>query len=254
MIKQSKRLDLALRMAHEALGGMTRTHWLCFGGLWAVVQNNGIIPDDDLDFCVYYEDQDWKKLVRNFEQRGYKCSKVLLNDTNPAEAVYAGFNHRDNVNLPDDEKYPHICLSFWYRSHGYRWYCHDQNKEVSGEGVPSSGYFFKGIPEKLVDHPDMFRMAEWPGIPGATKVMVPRFPGEILDCLYPDWAYRKQRYQVEYGVVDLERSVSVYQGGAMARHRVHCRSMANWNNEGYINDQLEQSGKDYMAMLRRTRK
>ena len=212
-------------------------YWLGFGGLWGLVRNEGVIPDGDLDLCTFYGG-DWRRLVRCFQNNGYTLAKALLNDTDPKNIVYCGFNR---------EGFPHICVSFWYLHNGIRYYCHDQHHEVGGEGVPPSGYFFKGVPECHLEH---FRMVEWPGIRQDTHIRVPRMPGALLDYSYPDWAYQKQRYNLLKHEINKEKTVSIFKGGAISPYMVHMKSMAQWNNKGYIDQQLEAGKNKWLAKLK----
>jgi len=212
-------------------------YWLGFGGLWGLVKNDGVIPDGDLDLCAFYG-ADWRKLIKCFQNSGYTLAKALLNDTDRAQCVYCGFNR---------EGYPHICVSFWYPHNGIRYYCHDQHHEVTGEGVPPAGYFFKGVPECHLEH---FRMVEWPGIRQDTKISVPRLPGALLDYSYPDWAYQKQRYNILKHEIDKEHTVSVFKGGAISPYMVHVKSMAQWGDAGYINQQIEAGKVKWLAKLK----
>lgn len=225
-------INAVMRCSNTGWNERSVPYWLCFGALWGIVMNRGVVPDGDLDLCTYYG-QDWKFIRHGFESRGYKCSKVLLNDVDRESALYMGFE-------PHDHSMPHICLSFWYLHDGIRYYCHDQHHEVHGEGVPAHGYSFKGVPDVLVDPGrENWSMVEWPGISGSVKVRVPTSPGGILDALYPAWAYRKQRYNPkDHQVID-EKCTSVYHGGAISRWMVHVDSMRQWDDAKHVGDQLK---------------
>jgi len=69
--------------------------------------------------------------------------------------------------------------------------------------------------------------------------------GEMLDYLYPDWAYQKQRYDVRSGQVDKSRMVSYHRGGARSPYSVHVKSMSEFNNKDGISAQLIESAKNY---------
>ena len=222
----------------SALSGIE--HWLGFGGLFGIVKNFGIIPDADFDFCVFYK-ANWEDIVRKMELRGYRCSRVLLNDIDRKYALYAGFNRPG---------YPHVCLSFWYHSHDAYWYCHDQKHEVSGVGVPS-GYWFKGIPDSMIG-PGMFFMAEWPGISQTFKVNVPIFAGSILDHCYPCWAYNKQRFNISGSkTVDLSKMGAVRAGHAVSPLMVQVDSMKRWKDDRYISLEMEKGRKLWESEVRR---
>lgn len=223
-------ISSAMRCSNTAAGAQSVRYWLCFGGLWGIVQNNGIIPDGDLDLCCYYG-EDWRPIAHAFKRHGYDNTKVLVNDTDKDKALYAAFESKD-------EDLPHICLSFWYEHAGVRYYCHDQHHEVHGVGVPEHGYSFKGVPAGLVeDTPENFFFCEWPGIPGSIKVRVPRSPGGILDHLYPAWPYRRQRYMAKYEVVP-DKMVCYHRGGAISPYMIHVKSMAEWANSRLVSDRL----------------
>lgn len=240
----SKELEQTIRTINEVFGSAHEQYWLCFGGLWGLVMNSGVIPDGDLDLCTYYG-VNRDRIEKCFKSHGYVMSKAILDDVT-GKTLYCGFN---GAGLP------HICLSFWYQSNGYRWYCHDENKDLNGPGVPASGYTFKGIPEDLVDISEKFRLVEWPGISGKYKIRVPRFPGAILDCLYEDWAYRKQRYTPkDYQIIE-EKCVSYHQGGvSVPQIKIHINSMAEWNNTAEISNKIAESKLKHRTYLKTTQK
>ena len=198
-------------------------YWLCFGGLYGQISNQGIVPDGDLDICVMYG-EDYRAIVESFARQRYTMQRVLLNDTDQNRALYAGFN-RPGM--------PHVCVSFWYLHEGKRWWCHDSLNELRGVGVPSV-YNLKGCPE---DYLQSFRYAEWPGIPCRTKVRVPDKGPSILDLCYPGWAYKMQRYQVEHYRPQWDKIVSVndplYARGrffenAASPYQAKLKSMREW--------------------------
>lgn len=215
-------------------------YWLSFGALWAIVQNRGIIPDRDLDICTYYG-QPWQNIARGIETHGYKIMKVMVDDTCKEKAVYMNFEHAT---------LPHICVSFWYPNKGISYFCHDEKHEVNGIGVPASGYFFKGLPTDLITGNERFTMVEYPGLPGSIKIRVPKMPGQFLDMFYPSWAYRVQRYSAHY-TVDETKTVSVYRGSAMSPNRVHVTTMAQWEDEQYVTEQLTESKKLWLEKLKK---
>jgi hypothetical protein len=168
-------------------------------------------------------------------------SKALLSDTDQ-KPLYCSFG--------SEAGYPHICLSFWYEHKGIAYYCHDQKHEVEGIGVPKSGYWFRGVPISCISE---FKMVEWPGIPQTAKIRVPRFPGIMLDSMYPDWAYKIQKYNIGKGnkVID-EKMDSYYHGGACSPYEVHVTSMRQWQDEKYINEQLSESLRKWKVKLKNT--
>lgn len=210
-----------------------------------MIQNFGVIPDGDFDLCTYYG-QDHKRLAKAFEGSPgrYIMTKALMSDKEPDKALYCSFGSQVGL--------PHICLSFWYLHEGIRYYCHDQHHEVEGTGIPKSGYYFRGLPALLVDEDENnFRMAEWPGINQMTKVRVPRFPGMVLDNLYPDWAYRRQRYEIgKPGKIDLDRMASYHKGGAVSPYAVHVQSMKDFGNTKYIQEELSKSKQAWTVRLK----
>jgi hypothetical protein len=240
MIGPSDILEKTIKVITLAFRTAGIDYWLGFGGLWGLVQNGGVIPDDDLDFCTFYG-ANWKRLKQVLESRGYTMTKALQNDADPENVLYMGFNKKD---------WPHICVSFWYPHNGIRYYCHDQNFEVTNGsvGVPASGYYFKGIPESCLQE---FRYVEWPGIVQNVKVRVPRFPGAILDHCYPDWGYIKQRYTISHEhQIDPDKTISVFKGGAVSPYMVHVKSMHQWSDSRYINQQIEAGRQKWLNRLK----
>jgi hypothetical protein len=238
----SKQLEGTLRLLYEAFG---RTGWwLGFGGLWGLVMNGGVIPDGDLDICMLYP-TDWKKVVSAMKSRGYVCSKVLLNDAEPENALYAGFNRKG---------FPHICISFWYPYCDVRYFCHDEKHTSSGVCVPKDGYWLKGVPGWAVENSEAFHLVDWPGLPGSVQVSVPIWPGVILDHCYPLWAFKKQRYvPTGYGDVRPESCASYHKGGAISPYRIHVRSMKELSDINKIKSQSEVNKIDYYSRLKNLR-
>lgn len=225
-------LESALRIADHSFRFSGSPYWLSFGGLWGIVRNEGTIPDHDLDFCTYYG-QDYRKIQAAFKSRGYEMTKVLVSDTDKDKAVYASLSSTKGL--------PHICLSFWYLHDGVRYYCHDQKHEVEGVGVPKSGYWFRGVPANLVEE-NRIRYVEWPGVNQQYKVRVPRFAGAVLDHLYIDWAYQKQRHEIgQDRQVLRDRCKSYHKGGATSPYEVHVASMGQWSDQKHIEAELEKS-------------
>lgn len=240
MLQPGKGIETAVKIINMAMGYAKVQYWLCFGGLWGLIMNKGVIPDGDLDICVLYG-EDYKRIQKSFSScpGGYTMAHAMLDDTDRSKALHCSFN--------SSQGFPHICLSFWYLHKGIRYYCHDQNFEVHGEGVPPSGYWFKGVPESAIGET---RLVEWPGINQMAKISVPRLPGAILDHLYPDWAYRKQRYEVKRNQVQEDKMVSYHKGGAVSPYRVHVQSMAQFRDEKYIGKELGNSRREYEALLK----
>jgi hypothetical protein len=236
----SKELECALRVIDNVMKYADTKYWLCFGGLWALVQNDGVIPDGDLDLCTYYG-TDFRKIERAFagSPGQYAMTRAMVDDTAPENALYCSFSSGCG--------FPHICLSFWYLHNGIRYYCHDSLREVEGVGSPKSGFFFRGIPGEYVENiPGNFREVEWPGVNQMAKVRVPRLHvGAILDMLYPDWPYKKQRYEVRTGRVDPSRMASYHKGGAVSPYNVHVKSMADFKNGELVAMQLSKSKQEY---------
>ena len=240
MLEPCKKLESAISVINQVMNYSQAKYWLSFGALYGLIRNNGVIPDSDLDICVNYG-TDHNKIVKAFSGSPgrYNCTKVLLSDTDRTHALYAAFSSAAG--------YPHICLSFWYEHDGIAYYCHDQKKEVEGEGVPAAGYFFKGVPVECIQE---FKMVEWPGIPQMTKIRVPRFPGRMLDNMYPDWAYRIQKYNVENYRVNEEKLDSYHKAGATSPYEIHVTSMAQFKDSRYIKDQLSKSRLRWDAKLK----
>jgi hypothetical protein len=252
MVKPCKGLQNSIRIIQQVFRLSGEKYWLSFGGLFGIVMRDGIIPDSDLDICTYYG-ANWQRIKKTFERCGYRFIKALRSDTDPEQVLYCSFeDNHSGFGGDKDNHMPHICLSFWYPHGDKYYYCHDQCFEVkSGIDVPKSGYFFRGVPKDLADRPEYFREVEWPGINGQYKVSVPRFPGAMLDYLYPDWAYLQQRYNVGRDhKIDLSRCDSVYHGGAVGRYAVHVKSMADWKNAAHVEAELKKSEKKYWLRLK----
>ena len=231
-----------LRDVSQSFESAGMKYWLCFGGLFAMIKNDGVIPDADFDFCTTYG-QDQDRLIRAMEARGYKATKVLLNDADETKALYVGFGKKGS---------PHVCVSFWYQFEGILYYCHDQKNEVQGRMAPKSGYWFKGIPANLLQD-DMFKLVEWPGLDQDFKVRVPMFAGTVLDYCYPCWAYSRQRYQVSMGKAVPEKMQSVYQGHAVSPYMLHLESMMEWEDPEYIQSELKKGKAQWEKQLKELR-
>jgi hypothetical protein len=244
MLKPGQTLENTIRIINEAFHYSSIPYWLCFGGLWALIKNEGVIPDGDLDLCTYYG-ADYEKIIKAIENGpgNYRLSKCMMSNLED-KAVYCSFD--------STQGFPHICLSFWYEYDRYRYYCHDTYNEVNGKGVPPSGYVFRGVPAWTVDpKPENFIESEWPGINQAHKIRVPRFAGSILDNMYPSWAYQKQRYEIRLNQVDHARMASYHKGGAVSSHEVHIKSMDDFNNRQLIADELEKSKVKWKEALKK---
>ena len=243
-IEPGKRLQNTLSVVHRAFHSAGVPYWLSFGGLWGLVRNNGIIPDNDLDFCTYYG-ADHERLAKILGGFGYTMTRCMLSDVEP-RAVYASFDHPQWI---------HFCLSFWYpyqppNGPALRFYCHDSAHEIQGVGIPTVGYHFRGTMAEWVDGSDMFLDAEWPGIQQMIKVRVPRFPGGILDTCYPAWAYKKQRYNLAAHEVIPEKMRSYYHGGAMSKWAVSVKSMRQWEDHRHVAEQLAVAEERWRRRLR----
>lgn len=241
-----RELENCLKIINRVMNYANAPYWLSFGGLWGLVQNGGVVPDGDLDLCTYYG-VDYERVAKSFlgSPGRYELQKAVLDDVNK-NALYCHFVGTSGL--------PHLCLSFWYLHDGIRYYCHDQHHEVEGVGVPKTGYYFRGVPSYAVeDTLDNFRMAEWPGISQETKVRVPRFPGIILDNLYPDWAYKKQRYMVKNYKPQEEKMASYHRGGAVSPYAVHVTSMSQFADAGHIQRELLEAKKKWMIRLKNGR-
>ena len=242
-------VERVLRIVQQVMSYSGTPIWLCFGALWARIMNNGVIPDGDFDFCTYHG-VDYLRIEKAFKAAPgrYVLTKTLLDDTDQGKALYCSYGSQEGL--------PHICLSFWYLHDGIRYYCHDQHREIAEGscGVPPSGYWFRGIPAPLVaDEIDNFRMAEWPGVNQMVKVRVPRFPGMILDNMYPDWAYKMQHYEVKTGIIQEEKMVSYFKGGAISPYCVHVKSMNNFNNKAHVDGELLRSMLEWKKKLKLSR-
>jgi hypothetical protein len=254
-LEPSRLLEQTIKDINYIFQNAKVPYWLCFGGLWGLIMDRGIIPDGDFDLCTYYG-EDHEKLIKFFEHLGYSLKKVLLSDTDTSKAMYMGFDNRDMS--------VHVCVSFWYPYKNLRFYCHDQNNEVGARGsrgIPSAkGYFLRGIERSLIDGDDKFRMVDWLGIPGRTKIRVPRFPGYILDCCYPDWAYWKQRHNVGNYTDQPDKCVSINDhkfnknsfDHATSQNSLNLMSIGEFANEAKIDDMLETSRKVFLDKVKRT--
>lgn len=248
----SKELEAAIKDINLVFESIKTRYWLCFGGLYGLVANRGIIPDGDFDICTYYG-ADYNVIKAGFEKLRYRTKKVVVNDVDCVNALYMSFDHPEK---------PHICVSFWYPYKNHRFYCHDQNDEIpEGEIYHlTKGYYFRGIKRDWIDSPEMFRKVEWLGVPGRTKIVVPRFPGAILDSCYPDWAYWKQRHTpVEYEDIP-ERCVSINNKNfnkdafdrATSPVSVCVQSMDDFKNQEEIDAQIEQNLNKYLEKIKNT--
>jgi hypothetical protein len=238
MIAPGKDLERMIRHIDHAFRMAGSPYWLCFGGLWGLICNRGTVPDGDLDICTYYG-QDHNRIKKTCESFGWTNGCTLLNDTEP-HALYQRFRSGGM----------HFCLSYWYRWRDLLFYCHDSTQEVKGEAVPKAGYWFRGMPAWCVEKPEMLRRVEWPGISGEYKISVPHCPGVILDNLYPDWAYRKQRYVVYEHTIQDDKLASIWKGGAFSRYQVYVKSMRQWKDDKYVRNQLLASEEKYYAKLK----
>jgi hypothetical protein len=245
LLGPGKEIENVLRIINQVMHYSGVKYWLCFGALWALIRNNGVVPDGDFDICTYYG-SDYKRIEKAFAAAPgrYVMSKAVVDDIARDKALYCSFGSQ--------EGYPHICLTFWYLHDGVRYYCHDQHHEVvSGVGVPQSGYFFRGVQAVFVeDDQNNFRNVEWPGVPQINKIRVPRFAGTVLDTMYPDWAFKKQHYEVRNGVVDIDKMMSYHKGGAISPYAVHVQSMKDFENSGYIKRELEKSKRAWEIRLK----
>jgi len=243
-LEPGKTLEKAIRTIDMAFRYAKVHYWLHFGALWGLCKNNGIVPDEDFDTCVYYG-TDWKRVEKSFRGYGYTLSKAILNDCDRENIMYCGFN-RDG--------WPHVCVSFWYLHNGIRYYCHDTHFELKpGEvGVPASGYVFKGFPDFLVHDESMFKRVEWPGINQSFKISVPMLPG--LDYMYPCWPYANQLYTIGRDNKYIpDKTRSIYRHGAISPYMVKIKTMSQWNDEKYINGQLEESMANWQRKLKELR-
>ena len=237
-----KSLERTLKDISEIFSGIP--HWLCFGALWGLIRNRGVIRDCDFDMCVFYG-TDWEFIAARATKAGYKIKKTVLDDTNN-KALYMGM-YRDDI---------YICVSFWYPFDDYCFWCHDQNQEVKdGPGVPVSGYYFKGCEKWMVS---AFMQVEWPGIIQNIKISVPVCAGSLLDLCYPAWPYLKQRYVIKNYQYDENNCISVndpiYFKGAKeragSRYMVHVKSMNEFNNKEKIRTNLSESIREWDSMIK----
>jgi len=216
-------------------------YFLSFGGLYAIMGNNGVIPDGDLDVCTYYG-QDHHALEKAFASVGYEMSKCIIDDVTGL-ALHCGFNPKrwDGKNL-------HVCVMFMF-PHGDQFYwCHDSKHELSGVGVPTSGYYFKGVEAWYIENLEsLFRMVEWPGISQKHKIRAPLFSGRFLDECYPLWGFKNQKFSIPRpGIVPKDgRLVSFHQGGAKTLYSLNVTSMKEFKDEDNILHQLNESEKAY---------
>jgi len=253
-LKPCKKLQKTLQIIDYVFRYTRTDYWIHFGALIAIAKKDGIIPDGDIDICTYYESNNsWERIVEMFKRKGFHMTKALQNDIEPNNILYCGFNPNEAQTKEDydrEEFMPHMCLSFWYEHKGIRYYCHDQNREVTGGQVkvPPSGYFFKGFPAELVQKKYLKRV-EWPGIPGQYKISAPLLP--MLEYMYPGWIYNQQRYIVDKkNTVETDKLRDLCRTGASSPYQVHVQSMNDWKNEAYINQQLEESRRQWDAKIK----
>jgi hypothetical protein len=224
--------------------------------LIGIAKKDGVIPDGDIDVCVYYEDvSKWRNIVKHFYSHDYRMSKALLNDTDREKILYMGFNYKHvqtKEQYISEEFFPHICVSFWYLHKGIRYYCHDQHHEVAGEDVPKAGYFFKGFDNQYIEDVSLFKRVEWPGIPGNIKISAPMLP--CLEQMYPCYIYNQQRYMVQENQVQHDKLRDTCRSGAISRYQVRVKSMGDWNNENHVRQQLEDSETKWRAKLKLMKK
>jgi hypothetical protein len=247
-LKPSPALERTIKVINECLGFAGVTYWLSFGGLFALIRNNGVIPDGDFDICVHYG-ADWRRIERAFKGFGMEMSKGILDDST-GEMLYCGFNHTGGN--PERPKFTHICLSFWKFARGLRWYCHDQQGEmkIGQVGVPASGYYLKGVPDWIVGEDAPFKWVEWPGICGKTKIRVPVYGGALLDATYIGWAYKWQRYNVLANNVEPEKMESYYHGGGISRDMVHLKTMADMQDDRRYEEAHKEGARKYAVKLK----
>ena len=241
MLKPSQLLENTIRVINQVMNYSKTPYWLAFGGLYGIIKNDGVIPDGDFDLCTFYG-EDFGKIEKAFRASParYCMSKAIVSDTDNSKALYCSFGSECG--------YPHICLSFWYKHDGILYYCHDQHHEVEGVGVPKSGYFFRGVPEACVKE---FKLVEWPGISQINKIRVPRFPGLMLDNMYPDWAYKIQKYNVNGNhEINKDRLESYHHGGACSPYEIHVNSMKQFLDDKYIENQLKESKRKWEIKLK----
>jgi hypothetical protein len=202
-------------------------YWLCFGGLWGLISNRGVVPDNDFDFCSFYGTKESLTYRQRFEAKGWTCGRVVLNDVPEADGIryplYMGFGKAG---------YPHVCLSFWYPAQDKYWFCHDEKKEVkNGDEKPLSEFHLKGIPKEFLKD---FMRVEWYACNPKTTVRVPVMAGSILDLCYSKWAFRIHKYWPEGYQMDWGKYVSVndphwfkdINKGANSPYQVRVKSMA----------------------------
>jgi hypothetical protein len=254
-LKPCEQLKRSIQTINYVFDSIKIPYWLSFGGLIALVRKNGEIPDGDLDICCHYKNSDkHKKIIAMFESRGYKLSKALQNDIDKEKILYCGFNYSNNDNKSTKEEFfPHICLSFWYPHNSIAYWCHDQNKEVHGYGVPASGFYFKGLPTECIEE-DKLKKVEWPGLSGDIKISAPMMPGTMLDHMYPCWAYNKQKYIPKPGEIHEDKMEDLCKTGATSPYMIHVKSMTEFNNDELILKKLAEAKIIYDAKIKVIRK
>jgi hypothetical protein len=239
----SKLLEKTIVDIEEIFQGIS--HYICFGALWGLIRNRGIIPDCDFDMCVFYG-TDWKEIAKKAESKGYIVKKIMVSDIDKSKALYMGFYKGDI----------YICVSFWYPFEDYYFWCHDQHQEVKdGVGCPQTGYFFKGVERWMLAG---FMKVEWPGIIQNVKITVPVCSGSILDLCYPAWPFLIQRYVIQNNEVNEEKCVSINdpiyvkgsQERATSRYKVHVKSMKEFEDKNKINLQLMESIKEWEKLIK----
>lgn len=251
-VQPSLELENTIKVINSCFQVPPTKYWLGFGAAWSLIMNGGVIPDHDLDIQTYYEGQDWQRIRKQFESRGYTMTRAMVNDVEPDKVVYMAFSH---------PKFLHICLTFVYLAHGIRWYCHDNHFTIPAGtvGKPTIGYFFKGYPDYVLHFPGMpddnpFIKAEWPGISQTTKISVLRCPGAMMDFLYPAWAFHRQRYNIDAKhTVIPEKMVSIHKGGAISPYMVHLQSMGDFANESKYRSALAEGQRNFKIHLKTVR-
>lgn len=244
MVNPGLRLEKTLRAIESVMSMAATQYWVCFGGLYAIVKNNGIIPDNDIDICCRFG-SDWKKIVKFFGQNNYQLSKGVQCDIDKNQVMYLGFNEKRG----DPVHGLHICLSFWYEAREKLWWCHDTKNDIKASlgniEVPKSGYYFKGLPKEVLTSPDSFCRAEWPGIQGGTKVTVPLDTGTVLDHCYIMWQFKKQQYRPVEGKVQEDKLESIYHGGACSRYQAHLASVGDFASDKKYDEALKKGSQEY---------
>lgn len=158
--------------------------FLCFGGLLALVRDNGLLKGkdgkvregEDIDIGCLFEEINFQnnvpQLINGFERMNYKLKKKVVTDTD-GKLIYCSFIS-PVLNLPD------VCVFAWILSKdGNRYHTYDikfEGREVLSE------YTMKGVPAWCFD-----KVIRWYSKEANREINIPVKYGTLLDYWYPMW-------------------------------------------------------------------